>query len=194
MKRFFLMLSTVAILSSCASNEVDLNQIAPINTDQTNIQTNKENENDLIFNSSKIRMDMMPVKLDGKEYSYSLPSILVKKDSNEELLFDRANIKGVGWGYLVASKDGKVYMEPWNKASRDKYSLNDTITCYEIGAWAKKGTVAPKYSELVNFEPSKDYKYSSEYKNSKTLSLTFNKSPNLPINRKRSDMLVVIEK
>ena len=197
MKRFFLMISTVAILSSCASNEVDLNQIAPINPDQTNIQANKDNKNGLLFNSFKVRMDFAESTIDGKKYSYALPAIVVSKNLNEGLfgyLTIKMPSKEVG-GYLVAGKDGKVYMEPYNpNKGASAYSFNDTLTCYDVGSWSKKGALDPSKLERINFEPNKAYKYEAElHLNPMTheyLTLTSDKVIN-PVTKKRGDMVAI---
>lgn len=192
MKKFIAFFSLLSLLTGCASNEIVM-EPSLLEGQQVEAQANK---NGVFWNSYKVRMDFAESTIDGKKYHYVLPAIVVSNGLKEGL-FNHLTIKTPSKeidGYLEASKNGKVYMKPYNSNGPSTFSFNDTLECYEVGSWSKKGNLDPKKLERINFEPLKSFKYEAElHINPMTheyLTLTSDKEVT-PVMLKRSEMVAI---
>lgn len=189
MKKIFLFLS-VLLLTSCTSPNSTLPVTQKIPDPIKNQTTPVENS------LYKVRMDFSDATIDGKAYMYALPNIVVNKNSTDTV-FGNLTIKSGNKtfsGYLLAGKDGKIYMQEYKANKPTTLSMSDSISCYDVGSWSKSGTLDVTKAELVNFEPNTNYTYDAVVTTNATtnpyLTLTSTKEVT-PVDKKRSDMLSI---
>lgn len=189
MKKIFLFLS-VLLLTSCTSANSNLpvaqKTPEPIKNQTTPVTTG----------SYKVRMDFSDATIDGKAYLYALPNIVVNKNGTEAI-FGNLTIKSGNKtfsGYLLAGKDGKIYMQEYNVNKPTTLSMSDAISCYDVGSWSKSGTLDTTKAEIVNFEPNANYTYDAVVTTNTTTNpyLTLISSKEVTsVDKKRSDMLSI---
>ncbi len=163
MKKLIALLFTASLMTACSS-EVntlpDLNQIQPQNIDAMAAKP----KNGIFWDSFKIRMDFVDSTIDGKKYFYCLPAIVVGNGLKEGL-FNHVTLKMPGKevsGYLLAAKDGSVYLEQYTGNGPAQHSMNDKIEGYLVGSWSKNGKLDPSKLERISFSKVKNLTYEAE--------------------------------
>jgi hypothetical protein len=195
MKRLIALLFAVSLVTACSS-EVntlpDLNQLQSSNVDTMAAKP----KNGLFWDSFKIRMDFVDSTIDGKKYFYCLPAIVVGNGLKEGL-FNHVTLKMPGKevsGYILAAKDGSVYLEQYTGNGPAQYSMNDKIEGYLVGTWSKKGKLDPAKLERISFSKVQSLNYSAEMHinpmSHEYLTIT-SETPVNPVIKLRSDMLLI---